>query len=524
MFVWGKTALDREVTPFPQGLYVTLGKAKPILFHFSQTGFIMASEDAATRLQEELSCAICLECFRDPVSIHCGHNFCRGCITNYWRIRKEKTFSCPRCRETSRKKTLKPNLELKNIVEIAPKLQVAKEAGEMTCKRHREPLKLFCKDDQMLICVVCDKSKEHQNHAVLPLEEAAQDYQKLAKKPAGGWGKAAMKEMVQDVGREFMLQVVLDAILYSREVELYILEQHPVSNRGHKYHPVALRPPAMVAVVLVAFANVCASVGWKQIQDQLTYLRQDKEQLLAFKAIGATNHKESLRKITSEMQKAESIFEQAHEFLSEQKQFLLAQWESLKTAAEKQQQEHTNKLSEKISCLDSLITEAEGRCRRPTTDFLQDVKSTLVRLKKRKFQDSMETSSELEESLNSLIRKNVVVKEILQKIKDTLPSEVEKGQTKSPAALEAANDALSFDVAGSPAMKRKVVRHVVVPVRNMNAQRYQTAATSSASSSDGNLGRRMSFPAPSEPDKMASTGDATTIQHKEKSFPQCPLS
>ncbi|XP_015283465.1 PREDICTED: zinc finger protein RFP-like [Gekko japonicus] len=387
----------------------------------------MASEEAATRLQEELSCSICLECFRDPVSIHCGHNFCRACITNYWRIGKKKTFSCPRCRETSRKKTLKPNLELKNIAEIAPKLQVAKAAGEMTCKRHQEPLKLFCKDDQMLICVVCDKSKEHQNHAVLPLEEAAQDYQ-------------------------------------------------------------------------------------KQIQDQLKCLWHDKEQLLAFKAIGSANHKESLRKITSEMQKAESVFEQAHEFLSEQKQFLLAQWESLKTAAEKQQQEHTNKLSENISCLDSLIIEAEGRCQRPTNEFLQDVKSTLVRLKKRKFQDSMETSSGLEESLNSLIRKNVVVKEILQKIKDTLPSEVEKGRTKSPAALEAAKGAPSFGVAGSPAMKRKVVRHVVVPVRNMNAQRYQMAAASSTSSSDGSLGSKMSFPRPSVPDKMASMGDGKSAE------------
>lgn len=150
----------------------------------------MASEEAASKLQEELSCSICLECFKDPVSIHCGHNFCRTCITNYWRIGKKKTFSCPRCRETSRKKILKPNLELRNIVEIIPKLQVAKEAGEMTCKRHREPLKLFCKDDQVLICVVCDKSKEHQNHTVLPLEEAAQDYQvgySLIKGLAGCW-------------------------------------------------------------------------------------------------------------------------------------------------------------------------------------------------------------------------------------------------------------------------------------------------------------------------------------------------
>ncbi|KAK1342302.1 hypothetical protein QTO34_015058 [Cnephaeus nilssonii] len=35
-------------------------------------------------LQEEAVCAICLDYFTDPVSIGCGHNFCRGCVTQLW--------------------------------------------------------------------------------------------------------------------------------------------------------------------------------------------------------------------------------------------------------------------------------------------------------------------------------------------------------------------------------------------------------------------------------------------------------
>ncbi|NXR96442.1 TRI52 protein, partial [Hypocryptadius cinnamomeus] len=35
-------------------------------------------------LQEEAICAICLDYFADPVSIGCGHNFCRGCISRLW--------------------------------------------------------------------------------------------------------------------------------------------------------------------------------------------------------------------------------------------------------------------------------------------------------------------------------------------------------------------------------------------------------------------------------------------------------
>ncbi|XP_039080486.1 E3 ubiquitin-protein ligase TRIM52 isoform X1 [Hyaena hyaena] len=35
-------------------------------------------------LPEEAVCAICLDYFKDPVSIGCGHNFCRGCVTQLW--------------------------------------------------------------------------------------------------------------------------------------------------------------------------------------------------------------------------------------------------------------------------------------------------------------------------------------------------------------------------------------------------------------------------------------------------------
>nr|XP_060615297.1 E3 ubiquitin-protein ligase TRIM41-like [Anolis sagrei ordinatus] len=37
-----------------------------------------------TNLHEEAVCAICLDYFIDPVSIGCGHNFCRVCITQLW--------------------------------------------------------------------------------------------------------------------------------------------------------------------------------------------------------------------------------------------------------------------------------------------------------------------------------------------------------------------------------------------------------------------------------------------------------
>uniref|UniRef100_A0A8C3JRI5 Uncharacterized protein n=1 Tax=Calidris pygmaea TaxID=425635 RepID=A0A8C3JRI5_9CHAR len=50
------------------------------------------------------------------------------------------------------------------------------EGGENLCEKHQEPLKLFCQDDKRLLCVVCDRSKVHRDHSVVPVDEAAQEY------------------------------------------------------------------------------------------------------------------------------------------------------------------------------------------------------------------------------------------------------------------------------------------------------------------------------------------------------------
>ncbi|XP_067321515.1 zinc finger protein RFP-like [Anolis sagrei] len=134
----------------------------------------MASGDPVTELCEELACSICLEYFKNPVIISCGHNFCQSCLDQCW---EEKEASCPQCREKVQEGDVRPNRQLANLVEIAMKLgsQKAEEKGRI-CQRHQEPLKLFCKKHEAPICVVCDRSKEHKNHQVIPLDEASKKY------------------------------------------------------------------------------------------------------------------------------------------------------------------------------------------------------------------------------------------------------------------------------------------------------------------------------------------------------------
>uniref|UniRef100_A0A8C3FB74 RING-type E3 ubiquitin transferase n=1 Tax=Chrysemys picta bellii TaxID=8478 RepID=A0A8C3FB74_CHRPI len=123
------------------------------------------------------TCPICLEYFKDPVIIDCGHNFCRACITQCWEG-SDTAVSCPQCRETVQQGNLRPNRQLANVVEIVKRLslQAAKGAGEeRVCGEHQETLKLFCEEDQTSVCLVCHLSRAHRDHRVVPIEEAAQE-------------------------------------------------------------------------------------------------------------------------------------------------------------------------------------------------------------------------------------------------------------------------------------------------------------------------------------------------------------
>uniref|UniRef100_A0A8C5E353 RING-type domain-containing protein n=1 Tax=Gouania willdenowi TaxID=441366 RepID=A0A8C5E353_GOUWI len=63
---------------------------------------------------ETLSCSICLDLLKEPVTVPCGHSYCRTCISSFWDGEKEKknNYSCPQC---MKKFTERPDL-MKNIM------------------------------------------------------------------------------------------------------------------------------------------------------------------------------------------------------------------------------------------------------------------------------------------------------------------------------------------------------------------------------------------------------------------------
>ncbi|KAG6920356.1 tripartite motif containing 4, partial [Chelydra serpentina] len=69
------------------------------------------------RLREDVTCSICLDVLDDPVSIECGHNFCRGCLSTHWSRVSAQGPCCPECRAPCSRDRMIPDTRVKNLVE-----------------------------------------------------------------------------------------------------------------------------------------------------------------------------------------------------------------------------------------------------------------------------------------------------------------------------------------------------------------------------------------------------------------------
>ncbi|XP_075827852.1 tripartite motif-containing protein 30A-like isoform X2 [Microtus pennsylvanicus] len=131
-------------------------------------------------IKEEVTCPICLELLKDPVSADCNHIFCRACITlNYESSKgKEGEGICPVCRDSYLFEDLRPNWHVTNIVERLKEFKSSPEEEQKVnvCVQHGEKLQLFCEKDMVAICWLCERSQEHRGHQTALIEEVANKY------------------------------------------------------------------------------------------------------------------------------------------------------------------------------------------------------------------------------------------------------------------------------------------------------------------------------------------------------------
>ncbi|KAM7006198.1 zinc-binding protein A33-like [Tautogolabrus adspersus] len=128
----------------------------------------------SSQTEDDFSCPVCQDIFKDPVVLSCSHSFCKDCLQRWWR---EKIINeCPVCKEVSLLSDPPRNLALRNLSEafLLERDQKASES-EALCSLHSEKIRLFCLDHQDPVCVVCRDSKEHNDHKFRPIDEAAKD-------------------------------------------------------------------------------------------------------------------------------------------------------------------------------------------------------------------------------------------------------------------------------------------------------------------------------------------------------------
>ena len=124
--------------------------------------------EALSKLDEQLTCAICLERYTDPRSLPCLHIYCKDCINRL--EKRQHVVRCPTCRQPTRlsekgASTLPTSFHTGNLLELEETLKKTRESSLVRlCHAHgNKPMDLYCETCEGHICFKCSL-ESHSGH------------------------------------------------------------------------------------------------------------------------------------------------------------------------------------------------------------------------------------------------------------------------------------------------------------------------------------------------------------------------
>lgn len=147
------------------------------------------SSSALSKLEEQITCSVCLEIYTDPKTLPCLHSFCEDCLLRMMskdvqkKSENKELISCPSCRRqvnvnlTGGVPALPVAFHINNLKETYSQLKdkediddsPKKTSNDQTqpavaiCSTHKKPLDTFCETCDTMVCFTCVKQK-HREH------------------------------------------------------------------------------------------------------------------------------------------------------------------------------------------------------------------------------------------------------------------------------------------------------------------------------------------------------------------------
>ena len=125
------------------------------------------------KLEERLTCPVCLDHYTNPMTLPCLHSFCQHCLEGLPLDKKNETYylSCPTCRHCTELPEEGAGAfpvafhlnDLKEMYSLTKKTADLSNPQEATCSDHGKPLELFCETCDTVICVTCS-FRNHKHH------------------------------------------------------------------------------------------------------------------------------------------------------------------------------------------------------------------------------------------------------------------------------------------------------------------------------------------------------------------------